>query len=120
MDAAIHYIALASTISFLACFTALPLLCIFRKTRRVAGVGYVVSSYIFGLSLWVVSAMTVYLAWGGLAVLIGIFIIGIGVLPMALWISAWDGQWFALATAAIMLVSAMGTRFLGVWLASQK
>jgi hypothetical protein len=79
--------------AFALCVTVFPILAIFKRTRRAAGVGFLVSSYAFGLVIWALSVLIVLDYWGTLAVIIGIFIFGIGVLPMALVIIVWNHLW---------------------------
>jgi hypothetical protein len=120
MDTAIAIMAVSTSIAFFGGLTILPLLCIFRKTRRFAGICYVVSSFLFGFVLWVMCALTVYAAWGGFAVFIGTMVLGVGVVPMTLWILIRDAQWFNLADVALLGFSLAGSRFLGVWLIERR
>lgn len=119
MDTAITMIAVASSAAFFSCLTILPILCIFRKTRRFAGGSYVVASFVFGAALWIMSALTVYATWGGFAVFLGTMVVGIGVVPMTLWILIAGGQWFNLADVTLLAGSLIGTRLLGAWLLSR-
>lgn len=116
MHKAIELMGLATAIAFFSGITALPALCIFRRARRFAGICYIISSFVFGFALWVLSALTVYAAWGAAAVTIGVLVFGIGVVPMTVWILAWDAQWLNLAEIALLGGSLFASRMLGVWL----
>jgi len=52
-------------------FIPLPL-AIFHKTRGFAGVGIYITSYVYGLTVWVWSLLITYAIWGGVGVAIGI------------------------------------------------
>jgi hypothetical protein len=75
-DKLMPWLVTASTIAVLICiFIFLPL-CIFRRTRPWAGVGYVYASYVFGLMLWAYSCLFVVYAWGYGALAIGLIFAG--------------------------------------------
>ena len=68
-------------------------LSIFKKLRFFTGISILLSSYIFGLIEWLYSFIFVYYFWGMWAVILGLCFIGIGCLPMALLITALNGNW---------------------------
>ena len=66
----------------------------FLKKRKVfSAIGFIISSYVYGLTLWFWGLLLTYVIWGGIAVFIGLFIAGVGVVPMAMIATAIDGQW---------------------------
>lgn len=90
---ALPWLNLIGAITFIVCiFIFLPLGA-FRRTRMFAGLGLFFASYIFGLSLWFAGFLLTYMYWGGLALVIGLFIAGIGVVPIAMLASALHSDW---------------------------
>jgi hypothetical protein len=65
-------------------FTVLILLplAIFRKTRCFAAMGVYITSYIYGLTVWIWSLLLTYTLWGGFGVVIGILMGGVGIVPL--------------------------------------
>jgi len=53
-------------------------LALIRRTRPWAGLGFFISSFVFGLTGWFMGLLLTWILWGGLAVVIGLFIMGIG------------------------------------------
>lgn len=95
-------------------FIVLPL-GIFKKTRIASGTGLVISSYIFGATLWFWTLLITYFAWGAIAIILGLFIAGIGVVPIALLISIIKGQWATLGLIIFFIVLIFGSRVLGLY-----
>lgn len=85
----------------------------YHKTQRAAANGLVQASSLFGITLWVWALVLTYSLWGGGAVLVGIFLLGVGVVPMAMVATAiakmWPTFWQLMALAAL----AYGTRRIG-------
>lgn len=71
-------------------------LAFFRKTRSFSSTSIYVASFIFGAHLWISSFLITYAAWGLIAVIIGVFIVGIGVIPIAMLASLLHGEWSTL------------------------
>lgn len=107
--------ALALGFSILA---LLPLAA-FRETRGYSGVGFFVVSYILGVTLWVWSFLTTYVLWGGFALLVGLFMGGVGVLPIALLASAFKGMWSHFGQLILVTVATFATRGFGLYLAGR-
>src|SRR5207245_7161273 len=55
---------------------------VFSSTPRFAGSGMMIVSYVFGATLWVWSLLLTYTLWGGFWLFIGLFMSGLGVLPL--------------------------------------
>lgn len=102
-------------ITFLSVFILVPL-ALFKKTRSYAGIGMYFASYLFGFSLWIYSALIAYVLWGFLALLIGLFIAGIGVLPIAFLAALLNGEWAIIGNLIYMIVLTYGSRVLGMYL----
>lgn len=88
-------------------------LAIFRATRRLAGDGLFVSSYVFGVTLWIWAFLLAYTIWGALAVIIGLFLVGVGVVPIAMLATLLTGQWHNLGILISLLFLTFGIRWLG-------
>ena len=99
-------------------FVLLPF-AFFRKTRVVSGIGMMISSYVFGLTLWVWGLLLTYNLWGFFAVFIGLFIFGVGVVPIAMLATLFKGMWPTLGDLVLLTVLTFGTRFAGVWITSK-
>ncbi len=95
-------------------FIILPL-GLFRKTKGVSGVGLVLSSYVYGVTLWFWALLITYFTWGALAVFIGLVMAGIGVLPIAILASIIKGQWATLGQIILFIVLTFGSRALGLY-----
>ena len=88
----------------------------FRKTRSIAAIGFIISSFIFGLSLWVSGFLVTYAFWGTIGVIIGVLILGIGVVFTAIIALAIHGGWSLLGLMILGIVLTIGTRILGYFL----
>lgn len=101
-----------------AIFVLLPL-ALWRKTRGVAGVGLVVTSYIFGLTTWLLGAAVTFGSFGWFGLFIGLFALGMGVVPLAI-----IGALFKLDNGRlalvlfVMVVVTLGARLVGGYAAS--
>lgn len=94
-------------------------LAIFKKTRGVAGLGLFIASYIFGATLWVWAFLITYVIWGLVALFIGLFLAGIGVVPIAMLATIVDGQWSLFGQMVVLLLMTFGARMLGAfWMAA--
>lgn len=78
---------------FWICLLVFTPLAFFRKSMRFAGVGLFLASYVFGALLWTGSLVFTYTLWGMLAVFLGLFLLGIGVVPFALLATLFKGMW---------------------------
>ena len=99
------------------CLLILPLL-FFRSARAFVGLTYVYASYVFGLTTWVWSLLLAYSYWGWIGLVIGLFLMGVGVFPVALLACIFHGNWsttWQLLVAGILIYVARG---LGVYFAS--
>jgi len=92
---------------------------IFKKTRTVSAFGFVMSSYVYGLTLWFWALLLTYLIWGATAVFIGLLIAGIGVVPIAIFATALNGEWAITGQIILLLVFTFGSRMLGFYFAER-
>jgi len=92
---------------------------IFKKTKGVSAFGFVLSSYVYGLTLWFWALLLTYLIWGTRAVFIGLFIAGIGVVPISILATALNGEWAITGQIILLLVLTFGSRMLGFYFAER-
>lgn len=64
-------------------FILMPL-ALFKGTRRFAGFTIFFSSYLFGLTTWLLSAAITFTSWGWPALIIGFVLGGVGVVPIGI------------------------------------
>jgi|SRR5882724_5064956 len=91
-------------------FILLPL-AIFRKTRAFAGLGIYIASYAFGLTLWVWCLLTTYTLWGPVAVVVGVLMAGVGILPVAIIACITKGLWGIALQMFLIALLTWGARF---------
>ena len=85
----------------------------YHKTQRAAATGLIQASSLFGLTLWVWALVLTYSLWGGGAVLVGVCLFGVGVVPMAMVATAVAKMWPTFGQLILLAVLAYGTRLLG-------
>lgn len=91
-------------------------LSIFRSLRSFTGGIIFVSSYIFGLVTWILGLVITYALWGIFAVIVGMFIFGVGVVPTAILALAVNGYWKSLFTLLMLSVVTFAARLFGVFI----
>lgn len=95
-------------------------LAIFRTTRPVAGLGFWVFSYLLGATTWFLGCSITLATWGWIAVVIGILLGGVGVVPIAVFASAISLHEYLLSLSiVVMAVMVFVFRWLGVILSEQ-
>ncbi|MFB6182227.1 MAG: hypothetical protein ABEJ24_05025 [Candidatus Magasanikbacteria bacterium] len=114
----IPWLAKAGGILFLVQLFVFTPLAFFRKTKAWSGIAIFYSSYLYGATLWLLSAITAYSLWGAGALIIGLMIFGVGVLPVAFLASLIHGEWLFLGGLTFMTFLTFGSRFLGAYLMS--
>jgi hypothetical protein len=101
----------ATLYSFGACVLSSPLL-IFRPLRPIIAVAMMYLSYMWGLYLWIAAFGYLLRNWGWLPVIIGIFLAGVGVVPVALFMALIHGQFANLFFFLIAISLLVGARYL--------
>jgi len=91
-----------------------------RSTRGWAGLGFFISSYVFGLTGWFMGLLLTWMLWGGFAVFIGLFLMGIGVVPIAMGATLFKHMWAELGLLVLAVVLTFGLRILGMTLAENE
>jgi hypothetical protein len=93
------------------------LMAISRKTRGVVGIIIFLSSYVYGLQTWIIGLLVTLTLWGWIAVIIGLFIGGIGVVPIGMAAAIFNGRWSIFFVLLINVILTYGTRIIGGTLA---
>ena len=88
----------------------------FRKTRGVAAIVLLYSSFLFGFTTWLAGLFITYSFWGIWGVLIGLFILGFGVVPIGMLACLINAAWQSLLTLVILLAITFGARMIGAFL----
>lgn len=105
--------------TLLACVLVLAPTAFFRATRGFSAIGFLCASYAFGFVLWIWSLLLVLDLWGMFAVVVGLLMAGIGIVPVAILAALFHSDWEGLGDLAVMTSATFGIRFLAVWLASK-
>jgi len=102
----------------IALVVLLPL-ALFRKTRAFAGSGIYTASFVFGITLWVWGFLLTYTLWGHTAVFIGLFMAGVGVVPIAMLATLFKGWWSMCGELILLTVITFGARAFGIYLVAK-
>jgi len=113
-DKILPWLTVLSFIVFVFNLIILCPLAIIPPTRQWAGIGFYISSYIFGITGWFMGLLLTWTLWGGLAVIIGLLIVGIGVVPMAMIATLLNGMWLELGLLSVAVILTFGLRTLGL------
>jgi hypothetical protein len=113
------WLVLISGITFVISLLILLPLGIFKKTRGVSAIGLLIASYIFGATTWVWSFLLAYVFWGFMGLFIGLFMGGIGVVPIAMLASIFHGEWAVFGQLILLVVFTFGVRFLSLYIAEK-
>jgi len=95
--------------SGLAVFILLPL-AIPKATRSFSSITLFIASYLFGATLWMEALLITLPVWGVGAVFIGLFIAGVGIIPIALLASLLKGMWGTFIELVFLIILTLGSR----------
>jgi hypothetical protein len=110
------WFSLASVLALaLVLFLVLPL-SVFRRCRGFAAMTSLIASYVLGITVWMWALLLTLALWGGWAVLIGLFMFGVGVVPIAMLATLFKGMWSILAQLVVLTALTFGTRFYAHWI----
>lgn len=110
---AIAWICLGLTI-----LVFLPLAFI-KRTRHFGVYCIYGSSFVYGITLWFVGLLLTAELWGYVAVFIGLFLLGVGVVPFAMLATLFKGMWGELAVLIVLTILTFGARALALWLGTK-
>ena len=91
----------------------------FRKTKAFSSAALLISSYFYGLTLWFWALLLAYLKWGALGVFIGLFLAGVGVVPVAMLATALEGEWAILGQLIFFAFISYGSTALSLYFAKR-
>ena len=93
----------------LVVFVFLPL-AIPKATRGFSSIALFIASYVFGATLWMEGLLLTLFIWGIGAVFIGLFIAGVGVVPIAIIATLLKGMWVPLIELVLLTVMTFTSR----------
>lgn len=91
---------------------------IIPKARGIVGLIIYISSYVYGLSAWIYGLAVTLALWGWIAVIIGLFLGGVGVVPIGMLAAIFNGHWGIFWTLLLTVVLTYGARIIGYALAN--
>lgn len=106
-------IALIVSVVLLAPLSLVP------RTRGFSAIGFQYASFAFGAILWVWGMSYTYLVWGLFPVIAGLMLLGVGVVPVAMFAALVHGDWSNLGTFVGVAAITFGVRALAHWLAQK-
>jgi hypothetical protein len=106
----------AGDVALLICLLLLPL-SLFRRTRVVTLYSFFITSYIFGIGVWMYGFLVTYQLWGGAGLTIGLVLGLIGVVPLGILAAALHGIWYYVGELFFGLVITYGARAFALFLA---
>lgn len=89
------------------------------KARGAVGLIIYISSYVYGVSAWIYGLAVALAFWGWLAVIIGVSLGGIGVVPIGMLASVFNGRWDIFWTLLLTVILTYGARIIGYALANR-
>lgn len=87
---------------------------IFPKARGVVSIILYLSSYVYGLAGWIYGFLITLVFWGWLAIIIGLFLAGVGVVPIGMLASIFHGRWDIFLTLLVLVIITYGTRMVAI------
>jgi len=109
----------AFSITFFISIIVLFPLSLIPPARVVSAVGFLFASFAFGTILWLWGMAYTYSTWGILPVVLGLFLGGIGVIPIAMFAALVHGDWANLGLFLVSAALTIGLRVLAHWLAEK-
>ncbi len=88
------------------------------KARGWSGLIIYISSYVYGLGTWIFGLAVTLALWGWIAVIIGLLLGGVGVVPIGMLAAILNGEWGIFWTLFISLALTYGARLIGTLLVS--
>ena len=91
-----------------------------QGTKSFAGKGIFTMSYLFGVTTWLLSCIITFATWGVAGLIIGLFFLGVGVVPMAILASFIMLKSLSMGLSIIVMAAlTFGTRLYGIYLLSE-
>jgi len=99
-------------VTFVVDLVMLPL-ALSKKLRISVGFAIRVSAFVFGIVLWMFSAIVCFVFWRYLGVFLGLICLGVGVLPVAFLAAALHSQWVLVAALGVEAILTLGAWAIG-------
>lgn len=99
-----------SFVMFMAMFFMIILSSFVKKYRGITSIALLIFSYFFGVTAWFLGLSSTLYYFGFLWVIIGVFMLGVGVIPIGLLALAVNGQGWNFITLVSLLVLAFQAR----------
>ena len=113
------WLTIASELTLAVSVLLLLPLSFFRGTRQFACFAIMIASWVLGSVVWLWSLILAYSIWGWLGVIIGIFLAGVGVIPVALVATLVKGFWSLFWELSFMVAFIFGMRAYSIYLAAK-
>jgi hypothetical protein len=117
---ALPWLDYAGQIAFDICVLVLLPLALFRKTRVLAGIGFYIASFVFGIFLAAFSCVVAFQIWGFVGLVFGLIFLGVGVVPVAFLATLFHAEWHLFWEIVIGIALTFGSRALGIRLSTPK
>ncbi len=113
-----EYFLLLASVALMLCVLIFMPMALFRKTRFVSAYGFLISSYLFGVTTWILGFLTTLQYWGATGVFIGLILGIVGVVPLGIMASAFHADWSSVVALIVGLFVTYGARTLSFGLAA--
>jgi len=110
------YLFKAFTITLISGAILIPIALI-RATRPLALIGYGIAEKLTSLILFLHAILITWSFWGAFAVCLGLFLAGVGIVPVAVVCMVFNREWFGLLDLIILIAAAIGFRCTFFWIA---
>ena len=108
------YLAIALWVLLPVVFVILIPLSFIKPLKEITGDLIFASSFFFGLIAWVFGFVSTYYTWGTTALIIGLLLGGIGVVPIGFFAALLNGEWLALLMIFLGVIVTYGTRWISL------
>jgi hypothetical protein len=115
-DKALPVVNLIGKVSFFLLIAVFLPLSFFQKCRGWCGLAFIYWSYFCGLSLWMFSLLVTLNLWGKMAVIGGLILAGVGILPVALLACMFKSEWSIFVQLLCQLALLFACRVYGIYL----
>ena len=88
-------------------------LAFFRGTKEFAGKAFFLSSYFYGVVLWLGCLVITFKLWGWIGMVIGLVLLGIGIVPIAVIATVIAGLWGIVLHIIVLVLVIWLTRSVG-------
>lgn len=89
-------------------------LAFFRGTKEFSGKAFFLSSYFYGVLLWLGCLVVTFKLWGWFGIVIGLILLGVGLVPIAIIATIIAGLWGVVLHIIVLIVVVWLTRTAGV------